>query len=151
MKLWRRPSFALLALLALFASVLPQALLACPMMGQIGTAATVCNIVGVAQSAAAQMPCAPQSDKCCKSISVPPQQSSNDNDHPAVSSSLSFPTAPFHAPAPVSIETPVVFAEPALQVPPVLQSRLARFSNSPPSFKSQHRPFAAAGRAPPVL
>ena len=42
MKTWRRPKFALFALLAMFASLLPQLVWSCPMTGRVGSAATVC-------------------------------------------------------------------------------------------------------------
>lgn len=151
MKLWRCPSTALLALLAMFATMLPQTLWACPMTGQIGTVETMCKMASAANTAAApSMRCTHLGGKCCKPISIPPQQG-DDKNHPTAALTPDLSTSHFHAPTLISIEYPVVIRAQELQVSPTFQSWLALFRNSPPPLKAGHRTTSASGRAPPVL
>jgi hypothetical protein len=157
MKAWLRIPFSLLALLAMFATMMPETVWACPMTGRIDVASRVClgampSMSGKMPSMSGDMPCAHMGGKCCKPLSVPASQTDDDDSGRqhifAAAHQVSFSfdivapvvdTAPFVVPATVSFEAPAV------------RFYLARFANSPPAFWTQHRPLSVSGRAPPVL
>ena len=157
MKKWLRPSMVLMALLALMASGLPSSAWACPMSGRVGSAATVCKGMmpaSASPSDAAPQPCAHAGGKCCQPVSLPPLPGqSDDEQHPAT---------PFIAPAtnagaasaflaqPPTVDIAALLPAVPLRLSPP-QTWLARFTNSPPPLRLQHRPASIAGRAPPTL
>jgi hypothetical protein len=141
--------------MAMFAMLLPQTLWACPMTGRIGDAAMVCgpaSAVGKAPQSSNPLPmqCAHMGGKCCKPVTVPPQQG-DDKGHPVVSLSADFSHSHPHIASFASIDYPVVFGTHTLQVSPAFQSWLALFANSPPPRKAERSHSFASGRAPPVL
>ena len=69
MKASLRIPFALLALLAMFATLLPQTLWACPMNGRVDRASRVC--LGMMPVVKGEMPCAGSGSKCCKPVTLP--------------------------------------------------------------------------------
>ena len=149
MKASLRIPFALLALLAMFATLLPQTLWACPMNGRVDRASRVC--LGMMPVVKGEMPCAGSGSKCCKPVTLPASQTDDSQSNPAFTTTISqaptllalalptFEVAPFVAP------TTQTFLSPAERV------YLARFTNSPPPSWTQYRPISLAGRAPPVL
>lgn len=157
MRNWLRPSMIVMALLALLASGLPSSAWACPITGSIGSAATVCKGMmpaNVTSSDALSQPCARVGGKCCKPVSLPPlQDQSDDEKHPGTAfapassagAALAFLLA--HSP---TIELAAVLPAAPRRLSPA-QTWLARFTNSPPPLRWQHRPASIAGRAPPTL
>lgn len=148
MQTWRRLPLTLLALLAMFATMLPQTLWACPMTGRVASAARVCE--GVMPIVKGEMPCAGSGSKCCKPLTVPASQGDDSQSSPAFTAQNQAPIAlavalPTFEVAPFVAPTPQTFQSPAVRV------YLARFTNSPPLFWTQHRPLSLAGRAPPLL
>ena len=148
MHFWRRLPLTLLALLAMFAPMLPQTLWACPMAGRVASAARVCE--GVMPMVNGEMPCAGSGRKCCKPLTVPASQGDDSQSNPAFTAQNQAPMS-FAVAAPVFEVAP--FVVPTFQTPqsPAVRVYLARFTNSPPLFWTQHRPTSLAGRAPPVL
>jgi len=149
MKMWRRIPFTVLALWAMLLTLLPQTVWACPMTGRIDVASRVC--LGTMPVADGKMPCAHSGSKCCKPISVPPSPTDDNR-----SASHVFAAA-YHSSVvpPAALPTPeaqlfVVFPVETFQAP-ALRVYVARFTGSPPSFWTQHRPISLVGRAPPVL
>jgi hypothetical protein len=150
MKARLRIPFALLAILAMFATMLPRTIWACPMTGRIDVAARVCREMG---QPAGEMPCAKPGGKCCKPLTVPPSADDEDPRHPHVYA------APAHAPGVVTVDLTAfqtvapaaVGARPLTLRAPAVRTYLARFNNSPPPWWPQYRPTSLAGRAPPVF
>lgn len=153
MKSWRSPFMTLLALVAMFATMLPQTIWACPMTGRVGSAAMVCANFAAPLRAATPLstdkPCAHMGGKCCKPLSVPPSQSDDPHQNYAVVAEKAVPVVVL---APASQPTPPVLFVAPFQIEPVAR-RVTRvpFAQPPPSFWIQHRPITCAGRAPPVL
>jgi hypothetical protein len=150
MKAWLRIPFALLAIVAMIATMLPQTLWACPMTGRIDTAARVCE---GKMPVAGEMPCAKFGSKCCKPLTVPPSQDDDDPHHPHVyaATGQALELTLFVAPAVHSQPVILNNTSATLIQPVAVRTYLARFNNSPPSWWPQHRPPTLAGRAPPVL
>ncbi|BCM89759.1 hypothetical protein IAD21_01606 [Abditibacteriota bacterium] len=148
MKVWLRVPFAILALLAMFATLLPETVWVCPMTGRVDVATRVCAMPTVN----GQMPCAKFGGKCCKPLSVPASPANDDDSGRShiftashhVSFALDFP--------PLSFESPV-FVEPTVVLfeAPAVRHYLARFANSPPTLWTQYKSLSHSGRAPPVL
>lgn len=146
MKARLRVPLSILALLAMFATLMPGTLWACPITGRIDAASRVCTMPVMS----GEMPCAHMGGKCCKPVSSPPQTDDG----------LGRPhifTAPSHAFLSFAFVASSVEAAPFV-VPGVeafealaIRSFLARFANSPPLFWTSHRPTLVAGRAPPVV
>lgn len=151
MKSWLRVPLSILALLAMLATLLPGTVWSCPMTGRVDSAARVC-VLRVSDTAAssAEMPCAHMGGKCCKPISAPTPQ--NDDSRHAPVFAPANPVSPIVAPAvPVFDIAPFVLSHFEAFPDPAVRFYLARFTNSPPLFWTQHRPISLAGRAPPVL
>ena len=149
MKAWLRIPFSILALLAMFATMMPGTLWACPMTGRVDAASCVC--LGVMPTMSGEMPCAHMGGKCCKPVSAPPSQTDDDSGRPHVfaapdhvSFSFAFVASPIDA---------ALFVVPRVEAfeAPAIRSFLARFANAPPCFWISHRPISLAGRAPPVV
>lgn len=143
-----RVPFALLALLAMLATLLPQTLWACPMNGRLAPASRVClDAMPVVNG---EMPCAGSESKCCKPLTLPASQGDDSQSAPAF-------TASNHAAASFTLALPIFEVAPfvavSTQAPqaPAVRVYLARFTNSPPPFWTQFRPLSLAGRAPPLL
>jgi len=149
MKVWLRVPFSLLALLAMFATMMPGTAWVCPMTGRLDVAPRVCAMPTMSGAMSKAMPCAHMGGKCCKPLSVPASQTDVSSERPhvfAVANHVSFSFAPS-----VVDTTPVVVPHTEAFVAPAVRCFLARFANSPPLFWTQHRLLPCAGRAPPVL
>ena len=149
MKRRLRVPFALLALVAMFATMLPQALWACPMTGRVDSAARVCQ--GMMPMVNGTMPCAKMGGKCCKPVSVPSSQDDGDSHHTPAFTVLGHPLEPSPFAVPTVESTPFIVPSGEAPQAPTVGMYLARFTNSPPAYLSRYRPAALAGRAPPVL
>jgi len=153
MKVWLRVPFSILALLAMFATMMPGTVWACPMTGRVDVASRVC--LGAMPMASAgmmsgAMPCACFGRKCCKPLSVPASQNDDSGrshvfaaaDHVSFSVVFALQTenaTPFVAPRLEAFES----SAPGIY--------LARFADPPPQFWTVYRPLSVAGRAPPVV
>lgn len=142
-----RRQFSLLALVALFALLLPQAMWACPMTGRIGSASRVC--VGLPAQNASPKLCAQIGGTCCKPLSVPPIQSDDD---PHQSHLVAPPekTSGASLIAPVQVLEAAPFSVTQAHTPVLQYFTPAQYSEPPPSFWIHYRPVSCAGRAPPV-
>jgi len=152
MKAWLRVPVSVLALLAMFATMMPEAVWACPMTGRVDVASRVC--LGAmpmvnGDRMGGDMPCTRFGSKCCKPLSVPASQ--NDND----SSECQLFAAANQVPFSIAFALPTASATPFV-VPcveafeaPALRVCLARFGA--PRFWTVHPPLSVAGRAPPVV
>lgn len=158
MKNWRRPSLAIVALMALFAPLLPQVAWACPLTGRVDSPSLVCQ--GALPMAAApmveapvagKMPCAQLGGHCCKPLAVPGPWGSDGKSPLTLNVVASVDAVALTAPQHTSSQTLMVVAAEAPQTAPALRVWLTRFTNSPPVRSSRYRPAALAGRAPPVL
>ena len=148
MQTWRRLPLTLLALLAMFATMLPQTLWACPMTGRVAPVARVCE--GVMPIVKGEMPCAGSGSQCCKPLTVPASQNDDSQSNPAFTTQNPAPMT-FAGALPTFDAAP--FLAPTLQTlqSPAERVYLARLTNSPPPFWTQHQPHSLAGRAPPLL
>lgn len=146
MKAWMRVPFSLLALLAMFATLVPETLWACPLTGRVDTAARVCAL----PMKSGRTPCAHTGGKCCTPLSVPASQTDNDSGRQHVFA------APDRSPLSLvlvaaGVVTPFVVPHVETFGAPTVRVYLARFANPPPLFWTWHRPLSVAGRAPPVV
>ncbi|MBW3635269.1 MAG: hypothetical protein KY445_02230 [Armatimonadetes bacterium] len=148
MQTWRRLPLTLLALLAMFATMLPQTLWACPMTERVASAARVCE--GAMPMATGEMPCAGSGSQCCKPLTVPASQGDDSQSNPAFTAQNQAPMT-FAVAPPTSEVAPFVAPTAQTLQSPAVRVYLARFTNSPPPFWTQHRPLSLAGRAPPLL
>lgn len=148
MQTWRRLPLTLLALLAMFAIMLPQTLWACPMNGRVASAARVCE--GIMPMVAGEMPCAESGNQCCKPLTVPASQGDDSHSNPAFTAQNQAPTV-FAVALPAFEVAPFVVPTSQTLQSPAERLYLTRFTNSPPPFWTQYRPLNLAGRAPPVL
>ncbi len=147
MKAWQRIPFSILALLAMFATMIPGTVWACPMTGRVDTASRVCAM----PMARGQMPCAHMGGKCCKPVSAPTPQTDDDSGRPHVFAAADHVSFSFAFVAPVVDGAPFVVPSVGVFEAPAVRSYLARFANSPPPLWTQFRSPCLAGRAPPVL
>ena len=154
---WRRPEFTVLALLALFALVMPSLTWACPVTGRIGPAATVCKSSVNGSLPSDVMPCCRQMKgrttaecftKCCKSVPQLPGSDTNKSaaltqSHGDMSSILNHLANAAHA-------VLITFALPT--APPTIEPPQATTCDdvSVTPLLSQYAPSALAGRAPPL-
>ena len=147
MKAWLRIPFSILALLAMFATMMPGTVWACPISGRVDTASRVCAM----SVASGQMPCAHMGGKCCKPLSVPASQTDDDSNRPHVFAAADHVSFSFAFALPVIDAAPFVVPSVEAFEAPAVRSYLARFANSPPPLWTQFRSPSLAGRAPPVL
>ena len=147
MKAWLRVPFAILALLAMFAVLLPETVWACPMTGRVDSATRVCTMLAMK----GQMPCARFGGKCCKPLSVPPSQSDDDSGRAHVFTEAHDALLVFKVLLPTLVTFPFVVPAQISFAAPAVRHTLARFadSSSPPS--TQYRNSLYSGRAPPIL
>jgi hypothetical protein len=155
MALWRRPHFAILALLALLALQLPSLAWACPVMGRSTAAETVCRPAANSDNSATLMPCCAHTPSmrhapCCAPTSQLPGDSNKDTfltlphaDSRSILAQLAqaahtgVDTAIAYPPTPLDVELPHACNQRDI----ALDSPFA-FQNAPP---------LTAGRAPPLL
>ncbi len=148
MKKWQSSLWIMLTLVALFATTLPSLVWACPMTGQIGDAATICQGAMPQTGISDIQPCA-DPHRCCKPLSLPNNNERNQSTGAATQNRL------IGAPA-QSLQTSQISAGVAAVLPSSFTLFVApqRSGLRPAALlplRSQHRPHAAAGRAPPVL
>jgi hypothetical protein len=149
MKVWLRIPFSLLALLAMFATMMPGTVWACPMTGRIDAASRVC--LGVMPSMSGEMPCAHMGGKCCKPLSVPASQADDDSGRLHVFAAANHVSFSFAFVGPIISATPLIVPSAVSFEAHAVRFYLACFANSPPSFWTSHRPVTLSGRAPPVF
>ncbi|HEX8235459.1 MAG TPA: hypothetical protein VF600_05845 [Abditibacteriaceae bacterium] len=148
MKKWQGSFWTVLTLIALFAATLPALAWACPMTGQIGDAAAICKSMMPQTGISTAQPCA-DPRRCCKPLTLPSHNERHENTGAAQSRTIGAPGQPLKiAPATTS-------ATAVLPSSSILLAAPQRSSLRPAAFlfplRSQHRPHAVAGRAPPVL
>jgi hypothetical protein len=150
---WRRPQFAVLALLALLALLLPSLAWACPVTGRTGAAATICNYPANGGDSATPMPCCEhmRRGQCCKLTSqLPSTDDSKDTflaqPHAGSRSIITHLTQAARTVVDTAMEYP--------PVPPTIEpphgSILCDIAVDS-SFTFQHAPPLTAGRAPPLI
>ena len=142
MHLWRRSSLAVVALLALLASIVPASAWSCPMTGRIGSAAFVCE--GMKQPCVhAGSPC------CCHPVTLPPGGLLPRQEPGQVL--VATPAAPrfeVNAPSVERVSLAAVLPAESRIVPPAARG----WDRAAPAFvlRSRHGPPMFSGRAPPV-
>lgn len=148
MKAWLRVPFSILALVAMFAMMMPGTVWACPMTGRLDVASRVC--LGAMPTVSGEMPCVRFGSKCCKPLSVPASQNDDDLGKSQVFAAANqifyFAFAP-----PTENATPFVVPPVEAFEAPALRVCLARFTDPPPHFWTWHCPLSVAGRAPPLV
>jgi hypothetical protein len=149
MKKWQSSFWTVLTLIALFATTLPTLAWACPMTGQIGDAATICQNTMPQTGVATTQLCA-DPRRCCKPLTLPATNERNENVGIIVQSRTTT--------APGQLLNTAQAATGAIAILPssvVLFAASQRSSLRPAAFlfplRSQHRPHISAGRAPPAL
>lgn len=151
MKKWLRPSLMTMAVLALFASLLPSLIWACPVTGRTGTVNTVCNR---SQDGSSVMSCCAKVEahdancmvQCCKSV---PHPASNDGGN-SIPARAHIDTAALVS---QSLAAPVILITPAPPLAPLALEPLQTFAfgdSDVTPLLAQDAPSALAGRAPPL-
>lgn len=150
MRKWRSPAWAMLAIVALFATILPAHAWSCPMTGRTGDATTVCRSKA-ATGAETILPCCRHMassrclSKCCKSVSLP---SSNQPKKVALGLTQIRTVLTSLAQQAQVTQTLVMLPAPLSMA---LHFGLATVSNASLTYPSQLNLHTLAGRAPPAV
>ena len=149
MKKWQSCFWTVLTLVALFAATLPSLVWACPMTGQIGDAATICQQMMPQSGISSTSPCA-DPHRCCKPLSLPTSNEHNQTTSAVAQNRLiGAPSQFFQTSQTSSSATAVLLSSFTLSVEP------QRLNSRPTALllplRSQHRPLSTAGRAPPLI
>ena len=148
MKKWQSSFWIVLTLVALFATTLPSLVWACPMTGQIGDAAAICQNMMQQTGAATQLCADPR--RCCKPLTLPVNNERNENAGTvAQNRTITAPSQPLRVAHTFNGATAVLPSFFILHSAP--QRSTLRPTEHLLTPRPQHRPHISAGRAPPVL